>query len=108
MVAGGVEPMSNVAFYTTEMRWGVKGSGVTLHDGLARGRVTAGGRDYPVPGGMPETAENLRREYNISRTEQDELWPHRPAAQRRQDPHQARLAARPADVHLRKQSADPT
>jgi len=33
VVAGGVEPMSNVAFYTTEMRWGVKGSGVTLHDG---------------------------------------------------------------------------
>jgi acetyl-CoA C-acetyltransferase len=73
VVAGGVESMSNVAFYTAEMRWGAKGSGVTLHDGLARGRVTAGGRDYPVPGGMLETAENLRRDYDISRTEQDEL-----------------------------------
>ena len=52
---------------------GVKGPGVTLHDGLARGRVTAGGRDYPVPGGMLETAENLRREYGIARAEQDEL-----------------------------------
>src|SRR6185437_16298043 len=27
----------------------------------------------PVPGGMLETAENLRRQYGISRQEQDEL-----------------------------------
>jgi acetyl-CoA C-acetyltransferase len=73
VIAGGAESMSNVPFYSTEMRWGVKGPGVTLHDGLARGRVTAGGRDYPVPGGMLETAENLRREYGISRAEQDQL-----------------------------------
>jgi acetyl-CoA C-acetyltransferase len=46
---------------------------VLLHDALARGRVTAGGRHFPVPGGMLETAENLRREYRISRAEQDEL-----------------------------------
>ena len=44
-----------------------------VHDGLARGRTTAGGCDYPVPGGMMETAENLRRQYGISRQEQDEL-----------------------------------
>ena len=44
-----------------------------IHDALARGRTTAGGRDYPVPGGMLETAENLRREYGIPRAEQDEL-----------------------------------
>jgi acetyl-CoA C-acetyltransferase len=73
VVAGGAESMSNVAFYSTEMRWGIKGRGVTLHDGLARGRTTAGGRDYPVPGGMLETAENLRREYQIPREEQDQL-----------------------------------
>jgi acetyl-CoA C-acetyltransferase len=48
------------------------GPGVLLQDGLARGRVTAGGRHHPVPGGMLETAENLRREYRISRQEQDE------------------------------------
>ena len=36
------------------------GPGVLLHDGLARGRVTAGGSNHPVPGGMLETAENLR------------------------------------------------
>ncbi|NED70475.1 acetyl-CoA C-acyltransferase, partial [Streptomyces sp. SID10244] len=40
---------------------------------LARGRTTAGGRHHPVPGGMLETAENLRREYEISRADQDEL-----------------------------------
>ena len=36
-------------------------------------RVTAGGQHHPVPGGMIETAENLRREYGISRADQDEL-----------------------------------
>jgi acetyl-CoA C-acetyltransferase len=65
--------MSNVAFYSTDMRWGGARGGVRVHDGLARGRTTAGGRHYPVPGGMLETAENLRRQYNISRQEQDEL-----------------------------------
>ena len=44
-----------------------------LHDALARGRVTAGGEYHPVPGGMIETAENLRREYAIAREEQDEF-----------------------------------
>ncbi|OBK40805.1 acetyl-CoA acetyltransferase [Mycobacterium sp. 1245111.1] len=72
VVAGGAESMSNVAFYSTDMRWG-GARGVQIHDGLARGRTTAGGRHYPVPGGMLETAENLRRRYNISRHEQDEL-----------------------------------
>ncbi|HEX2283310.1 MAG TPA: acetyl-CoA C-acetyltransferase [Mycobacterium sp.] len=73
VVAGGAESMSNVAFYSTDMRWGGARSGVKVHDGLARGRTTAGGRNYPVPGGMLETAENLRRQYRISRQEQDEL-----------------------------------
>jgi acetyl-CoA C-acetyltransferase len=73
VVAGGCESMSNVAFYSTDMRWGGARHGVQVHDGLARGRTTAGGRHYPVPGGMLETAENLRRKYGISRQEQDEL-----------------------------------
>lgn len=73
VVAGGCESMSNVAFYSTDMRWGAARGGVRVHDGLARGRTTAGGRHYPVPGGMLETAENLRRQYGISREEQDEL-----------------------------------
>jgi acetyl-CoA C-acetyltransferase len=73
VVAGGAESMSNVAFYSTDMRWGGARTGVKIHDGLARGRTTAGGKHYPVPGGMLETAENLRRQYAISRQEQDEL-----------------------------------
>ena len=32
-----------------------------------------GRQNYPVPGGMLETAENLRRQYSIPREEQDEL-----------------------------------
>ncbi|MFI5665049.1 acetyl-CoA C-acetyltransferase [Streptomyces sp. NPDC051684] len=73
VVAGGTESMSNAAFYSTDMRWGAKGAAIQLHDGLARARSTAGGRNYPVPGGMLETAENLRREYAIGREEQDRL-----------------------------------
>jgi acetyl-CoA C-acetyltransferase len=83
VLAGGAESMSNAPFYSSAMRWGVKAAaGVLLQDGLARGRITAGGRNHPVPGGMLETAENLRREYQISREEQDEyaVRSHRRAA----------------------------
>jgi acetyl-CoA C-acetyltransferase len=73
VIAGGAESMSQVEFYSTRMRWGVRGSSVELHDRLARARVTAGGYRYPVPDGMLETAENLRRDYGISRQEQDEF-----------------------------------
>ncbi|SDI89900.1 acetyl-CoA C-acetyltransferase [Actinokineospora alba] len=73
VLAGGAESMSQVEFYSSAMRWGVKGTGVELHDRLARARVTAGGVNHPVDGGMLETAENLRREYSIPREEQDEL-----------------------------------
>jgi acetyl-CoA C-acetyltransferase len=73
VVAGGAESMSNAVFHSTDMRWGGSRGGVKVHDALNRGRTTAGGRDYPVPGGMIETAENLRRQYGIPRAEQDEL-----------------------------------
>lgn len=73
VLAGGAESMSQAAFYSTDMRWGAGGEGVMLHDSLQRGRVTAGGVNHPVPGGMLETAENVRRDYEISREEQDIL-----------------------------------
>ncbi|HEV3379914.1 MAG TPA: acetyl-CoA C-acetyltransferase [Trebonia sp.] len=73
VIAGGAESMSNASFFSTDMRWGGARTGVRIHDSLARGRVTAGGEHYPVPGGMIETAENLRREYGIPREEQDRL-----------------------------------
>jgi acetyl-CoA C-acetyltransferase len=73
IIAGGAESMSNVAFYSLDMRWGGARTGVKIHDGLTRGRQTPGGRHYPVAGGMLETAENLRRDYGITREAQDEL-----------------------------------
>ena len=73
VLAGGAESMSQAEFYARGLRWGVKGPAVSLEDRLARSRVTAGGRNHPVPGGMLETAENLRREYGIPRGEQDQL-----------------------------------
>ena len=73
ILAGGVESMSRVELYSTEMRWGANNGGVRLDDRLARSRETAGGANHPIPGGMLETAENLRRQYDIPRGEQDEL-----------------------------------
>ncbi len=73
VIAGGAESMSNAPFYSTAHRRGVKGDALRFEDALARGRVTAGGTNFPVPGGMLETAENLRRDYSIPRQEQDAL-----------------------------------
>ena len=74
VIAGGVESMSNAEFYSNESRWGARFGSVTFHDRLARARVTISPdeRFGPIPGGMVETAENLAREYEIARTEQDE------------------------------------
>jgi acetyl-CoA acetyltransferase family protein len=73
VLAGGAESMSQTELYSTALRWGARSGGAMLEDRLVRGRVTAGGVNHPVPGGMIETAENLRREYEIPRIEQDEL-----------------------------------
>ena len=72
VIAGGVESMSNVEYYTTDMRGGARAGSVTLHDRLERGRE----RSQPVErfgkiSGMIETAENLAREHNISREASD-------------------------------------
>lgn len=72
IIAGGAESMSQVEHYAL-LRQGVRGTGVELADRLARARSTAGGDLHPIPGGMIETAENLRREYSITREAQDEL-----------------------------------
>jgi acetyl-CoA C-acetyltransferase len=72
VLAGGAESMSQAEFYAMGIRWGVRG-GVELADRLARPRVTAGGQRHVVQGGMIETAENVRREYGVSRADQDEL-----------------------------------
>ncbi len=74
VIAGGVESMSGAEFYSNESRWGARYGSVTFHDRLARARVTISPdeRFGPIPGGMVETAENLAREYEIARAEQDE------------------------------------
>jgi acetyl-CoA C-acetyltransferase len=73
VIAGGAESMSGVEYYADDLRWGRPGAEIKFVDRLARARVTAGGRNHPVPGGMLETAENVRAEYGIGREEQDEL-----------------------------------
>ena len=72
VIAGGVESMSNVEYYTTDMRWGSRSGSVKLHDRLERGRE----RSQPVQrfgviSGMIETAENLARDSGISREAAD-------------------------------------
>ena len=72
VLAGGVESMSNVEYYAMGLRSGNRRGNITLYDRLDRGRITYGGSLYPIEGGMLETAENLRRQYNVPRQEQDE------------------------------------
>ena len=38
VIAGGAESMSNVEYYTNEMRWGARMGSVKFHDRLERGR----------------------------------------------------------------------
>ncbi len=71
IIAGGAESMSQAEYFTLGMRWGMRGADSELMCRIGRGRVTSGGKFYPVAGGMLETAENLRREFAITRGEQD-------------------------------------
>ena len=73
VIAGGVESMSNAEYYVNESRWGARFGSVTLHDRLSRARETISPEDrFGVISGMVETAENLAKQYEISREEQDE------------------------------------
>lgn len=73
VIAGGVDSMSQAEHYVLGGRFGIKGDSQPFWDRIARGRITSGGRHHPVAGGMLETAENLRREYKVTRLAQDEL-----------------------------------
>lgn len=73
VIAGGVESMSNAEFYSNESRWGARFGSITLHDRLARARETIAPEDrFGVIEGMIGTAENLAKQYEVSRQEQDE------------------------------------
>jgi acetyl-CoA C-acetyltransferase len=73
VLAGGVESMSSVEYYTTDMRWGARAGSVRLHDRLERGRERSQpeGR-FGVISGMIQTAENLAAEHAITRAAADE------------------------------------
>ncbi|WP_321876999.1 acetyl-CoA C-acetyltransferase [Paraburkholderia bannensis] len=72
VLAGGVESMSNVEYYTTDMRWGKRAGSVKFHDRLDRGRERSQPEErFGRISGMIETAETLAREYGISREASD-------------------------------------
>ncbi|MFE2938143.1 acetyl-CoA C-acetyltransferase [Streptomyces sp. NPDC059255] len=72
VVAGGVESMSNVEYYSTDMRWGGRFGSTAFHDRLDRGRERAQPEHrFGRISGMIETAENLARAYGITREESD-------------------------------------
>ncbi len=73
VIAGGVESMSNTEYYSLEMRNGARAGPVTMHDRLARGRVMSQPISrFGVISGMIETADNLARDYGITREQSDE------------------------------------
>ena len=73
VIAGGAESMSNVEYYSTDMRPGARMGSTTFHDRLARGRVMSQPTErFGVISGMIETAENLAKDYDISREACDE------------------------------------
>ena len=72
VLAGGVESMSNIEYYTTALRGGARAGNVALYDRLERGRE----RSQPVErfgviSGMIETAENVATECGITREASD-------------------------------------
>ena len=72
VMAGGVESMSNVEYYTTDMRWGSRSGTVKLHDRLDRGRERSQPEHrFGKISGMIETAENLARDHGITREQSD-------------------------------------
>jgi acetyl-CoA C-acetyltransferase len=72
VVAGGCESMSNVEHYTTDLRGGVRMGDMKLHDRLTRGRLMSQPIErFGVITGMIETAENLAKDYTITREEAD-------------------------------------
>ncbi|MCX4095578.1 acetyl-CoA C-acetyltransferase [Nocardia sp. alder85J] len=72
VLAGGVESMSRIEYYSTATRWGARAGTAALYDRLDRGRE----RSQPEArfgriSGMIETAENLAAEYGLGREAAD-------------------------------------
>jgi len=67
IVAGGMESMTNVPYYSPKLRWGNKYGDVNLVDGLAKDGLTDVYKNYA----MGNAAELCAKECHISREEQD-------------------------------------
>jgi len=67
VVAGGMESMSKVPFYSHNMRFGNKYGNVTLEDGIVKDGLLDVYHNYP----MGNAAELCAKECNIGREEQD-------------------------------------
>ncbi|MDP1746337.1 MAG: acetyl-CoA C-acyltransferase [Bacteroidota bacterium] len=67
VVAGGMENMSQVPFYSEHMRWGNKYGNVVMVDGLAKDGLIDSYHNYP----MGNAADLCAKEYNITREQQD-------------------------------------
>ncbi len=67
IVAGGMESMSNVPYYSPNTRWGNKYGNINLIDGLVKDGLTDVYHNYA----MGNSAELCATELNISRAEQD-------------------------------------
>ena len=67
VVAGGMESMSNVPFYSATMRWGNKFGNAILEDGIAKDGLLDVYHNYP----MGNAAELCATECNITREDQD-------------------------------------
>lgn len=72
VLAGGIESMSRIEYYSTATRWGARAGTTPLYDRLDRGRE----RSQPEArfgriSGMIETAENLATTYGIAREDAD-------------------------------------
>ena len=67
VVAGGMESMSNVPFYSDAMRWGNKYGNVSFIDGLAKDGLT----DVYDGKAMGNAAEMCAASCNVTREEQD-------------------------------------
>ncbi len=67
VVAGGMESMSNVPFYVSNMRWGNKYGNAPMIDGLAKDGLTDVYNNYA----MGNAAELCAKECNFSREDQD-------------------------------------
>jgi acetyl-CoA C-acetyltransferase len=69
VLAGGTESMSRVPYFAEGARWGMRMGNTELVDGMYRD-----GFSDPLSGLlMGETAENLARQYEVPRAEQDEF-----------------------------------